>query len=77
MTTVGAYEAKTHLPQLIEKVLQGETIQITRHGVPVANLVPIDQEKNPADVLDELRRFRKGKRLKGISVKDLISEGRK
>ena len=76
MTVVGAYEAKTHLAQLIGKVLQGETIQITRNGIPVANLVPIDQEKNPAYVLVELRRFRKGKRLKGISVKDLISEGR-
>ena len=77
MTVVGAYEAKSHLPQLIEKVLQGETIQITRHGIPVANLCPVDKKKNPADILDELRRFRKGKRLKGISIKDLISEGRK
>ena len=77
METVGAYEAKTHLPQLIEKVLQGETIQITRHGIPVAKLCPVDEKKNPADILDELRRFRKGKRLDGISIKDLISEGRK
>jgi prevent-host-death family protein len=77
MTVVGAYEAKTHLPQLIEKVLQGETIQITRHGTPVANLCPVGEKKNPADVVDELRRFRKGKRLDGISIKDLISEGQK
>ena len=77
MTIVGAYEAKTHLPQLIEKVLQGETIQITRHGIPVANLCPVDKKRNPVDILDELRRFRKGKRLEGISIKDLISEGRR
>lgn len=76
MTIVGAYEAKTHLPQLIEKVLHGEIIQITRHGVPVAHLVPVEIKPNPGDVLDELRRFRKGKRLNGIHVKDLISEGR-
>ena len=77
MTVGGAYEAKTHLPRLIEKVLQGETIQITRHGIPVANLCPVDDKKNPVDILDELRRFRKGKRLEGITIKNLISEGRK
>jgi prevent-host-death family protein len=76
MTKVGAYEAKTHLPQLIEQVLKGETIQITRHGVPVANLVPVEPKESPADVIKELRVFRKGKRLDGLSVKDLISEGR-
>lgn len=77
MNTVGSYEAKTHLPQLIDRVLQGETIQITRHGVPVANLAPIDKRLNSTDVIRELRQFRKGKKLEGISAKSLISEGRK
>ena len=40
MHTVGSYEAKTHLPQLLERVEHGETITITRHGKPVARLVP-------------------------------------
>ena len=76
MNIVGSYEAKTHLPQLIDRVLQGETVQITRHGVPVANLVPIDKRLNSADVIRKLRQFRKGKKLEGISAKTLISEGR-
>jgi prevent-host-death family protein len=40
METVGSYEAKTHLPRLLERVERGETIIITRHGKAVARLVP-------------------------------------
>jgi len=40
MDKVGAYEAKTHLPELLERVIKGERITITRHGVPVAVLQP-------------------------------------
>ncbi len=39
MITVGAFEAKTHLSQLLDQVAQGEEITITRHGEPVAKLV--------------------------------------
>jgi len=76
MTVVGAYQAKTHLSQLLEKVIRGEIVQITKHGVPVAKLVPVDKIVNTRDTLEELQGFRKGKRLKGISLKELISEGR-
>jgi prevent-host-death family protein len=41
MDTVGAYEAKTHLSGLIDRVMRGERITIARHGVPVAMLVPV------------------------------------
>ena len=34
MDQVGAYEAKTHLPRLLERVRRGERIVITKHGVP-------------------------------------------
>ncbi|MBW1670479.1 MAG: type II toxin-antitoxin system prevent-host-death family antitoxin, partial [Deltaproteobacteria bacterium] len=40
METVGAYEAKTHLPKLLKRVFKGERITITKHGVPVAELQP-------------------------------------
>ncbi len=42
MTTVGAYEAKTHLSARLKRVEQGERIAITKHGVPVAVLQPPD-----------------------------------
>jgi prevent-host-death family protein len=45
MKTVGAFEAKTHLTELLKKVSQGETFRITRRGVPVARLVPDEEQK--------------------------------
>ena len=39
-SSVGAYQAKTHLPQLLDRVEGGETITITRHGKPIARLIP-------------------------------------
>jgi len=38
---IGAFEAKTHLPKLIEKVRQGASFVITRHGNPIAELIPV------------------------------------
>ena len=42
MKTVGVYEAKTHLPRLLEEVRSGERITITKHGVPIALLIPAE-----------------------------------
>jgi prevent-host-death family protein len=39
--TVGAFEAKTHLSELLVKVEEGEQVTITKHGRPVARLVPV------------------------------------
>ena len=50
METVGAYEAKTHLPKLLDRVAKGEQITITRHGMPVAILAPVTKDKH-ADVV--------------------------
>ncbi len=79
MEKVGAYEAKTHLPQLLERVARGEKITITRHGVPVAVLQPADSlKKTPVrDVIDQLKRFKSGHRLGGLSIHDMIEEGRR
>ena len=79
METVGAYEAKTHLSKLLERVLKGERITITKHGVPVAVLQPPDLEKNvdTQSVILELRKFRNKNRLSGISIRDMIEEGRR
>ena len=41
MELIGAYEAKTHLPQLLDRVARGERLTITRHGKPVAELIPV------------------------------------
>jgi prevent-host-death family protein len=41
VATVGAYEAKTKLPELLKRVERGEHITIARHGTPIAVIVPI------------------------------------
>ena len=74
---VGAYEAKTHLPALLERVARGEQITITKHGKPIARLVPIaktDIERR-AKAIEELKEFGKG-RILGVPIKQLIEEGR-
>lgn len=78
--TVGAYEAKTHLSELLEKVEAGEEITITKHGAPVAKLVPIKKEASAAERADAIQRIQKlaaSLSLGGLKVRDLISEGRR
>lgn len=79
MDKIGAYEAKTHLPRLLDRVAAGEQITITRHGVPVAVLQPVQNDKHvdAAAVIQKLRQFRKKRKLNGLSVKDMIVKGRK
>jgi prevent-host-death family protein len=79
METVGAYEAKTHLPKLLDRVAKGEQIIITRHGSPVAIMQPADRSKqvDVAAVIRKMRSLRKAHQLGGLSVKDMIEEGRK
>jgi prevent-host-death family protein len=79
MKTVGAYEAKTHLSDLLDQVSTGESIIITRHGVPVARLCPApDQpDRTVEETIREIRRFRKTHSLGGLSVREMIEEGRR
>lgn len=79
MKSIGAYEAKTHLPELLERVAKGEKITITKHGVPVATLQPADAAKKipVREIIDQMKRFRSGHRLGGLSVRDMIEEGRR
>lgn len=44
---VNVYAAKTQLSRLLERVEHGEEVVITRHGKPVAKLVPITQRRRP------------------------------
>lgn len=79
METIGAYEAKTHLPQLLKRVARGESITITKHGVPVATLqAPAATARRPArEVIADLQKFRKKNHLDGISIREMLDEGRR
>ena len=79
METVSAYEAKTHLPELLRRVRLGEKIMITRHGIPVAILYPPESERKreTKNVVEDLKKFRKKHALKGLSLREMINEGRR
>lgn len=79
MAKVGAFEAKTHLPKLLERVQKGERIVITKHGHPIAELVPY-QQRDPQVIraaIDDLKAFQKTHSLGGLSVREMIEKGRK
>jgi prevent-host-death family protein len=79
MVSIGAFEAKTHLSKLLQRVSAGEQFTITIHGLPVAKLVPVasDEKLTPQEAIDQLRALSSGTSLAGISVRELIAEGRK
>ena len=78
MPQVGAYEAKTRLSQLLEQVARGEEIIITKHGVPVAALIPVagSRQQDPQVTIAAIKVFRRGRRLAGLSIRQLVEEGR-
>jgi len=77
---IGAFEAKNRLSELLQRVENGEEVTITRHGKPVARLVPAaataDQDRI-REAVDWLKRTRKKRKLDGVTIRQLINEGRK
>lgn len=80
MREIQASEAKTHLPQLLDDVERGETVVITRHGRPIARLVP-EASRRQAEIdeaVDSIMRLRAGRGT--ITTEEILSsirEGRK
>lgn len=80
MRTIGAFEAKTHLSALLERVSKGEIITITRHGVPAARLVPVEEPAKRimhATLVERMRDLRARVKPDTITVKEMIEEGRR
>jgi prevent-host-death family protein len=73
MTTVTAYEAKIHLPRLLRAVERGGRIVITRHGKPVAELVPIGTGARDDFQQLNARRLALRARLPRIALKELLA----
>lgn len=75
-SSVGAFEAKTHLSSLLERVERGEEILITRHGRPVARLLPpAPGGRDAAEAVEQLRRFRRDHRMGATDWHLLLSGG--
>ena len=80
MESVGAYEAKTHLPRLLERVARGESLTITRHGRPVARLAPVEDDDRSRALRAARRILERRTRLARLSLSELldsIHEGRR
>ena len=80
MKTIGAFEAKTHLSELLDLVALGERITITRRGTAVAMLVPLSEEPSltPSEAAASLRGLREGvPGSTGLDLRELIAEGRR
>ena len=73
MESFGVYEAKTHLARLLERVRHGESLTITRHGAPVARLVPVpeDVRARAHEAASHIRRRRE--RLALAPLADLVA----
>ncbi len=76
MPEVGAYDAKTHLPKLLERTQKGERFVITKHGRPVAELVPVTRTDPEAvrRTIANIRSFRETLRKRGVSIKDVLNK---
>ncbi|MGH9489207.1 MAG: type II toxin-antitoxin system Phd/YefM family antitoxin [Terriglobales bacterium] len=79
MRTVGAFDAKTHLAALLDAVEQGETVLISRHGKPVAQLAPVaaPDPETWRRVGEELRRLRARIKPGPPSIREMIESGRR
>ena len=79
MSVIGASDARTHLPQLLRRVQEGERFVITKHNRPVAELIPFRQRDTVRirAAIDQLGAFQKTHSLRGLSVLQLIEDGRR
>jgi prevent-host-death family protein len=80
MEAVGAFDAKTHLSALLDRVAKGERITITRHGIPAAMLVPVHEaaaKLTHEEIVEGMRELRKRVKPDRMSVREMVNEGRR
>lgn len=76
---IGAYEAKTKLPELLRQVQTGKRFTITNHGKAIADLIPSESQvtKDPAAAIDRFLAFKKLSPVSAkVDIKAMIEEGR-
>lgn len=80
METIGAFEAKTHLSALLDRVAKGEKITITRHGIPAAVLGPVTAAEgrlSHKEIVEGMRALRQRVKPGKMSVREMVNEGRR
>jgi prevent-host-death family protein len=77
---IGDYEAQAHFAELLNKVEAGAEMTITKHGCPVARMVPVKKQvstQNRRVAIDRIKKLSQGLKLNGLKIRDLIDEGRR
>lgn len=79
MSEIGEFEARNHLPRLLQRVEAGERFIITRHGRPVAELIPFRQHDSAKvqGAIDALKAFQETHSLGGLSVRQIVKDARR
>jgi prevent-host-death family protein len=82
MESFGTFEAKTRFSELVERAERGEEVVITRHGKPVAKLVPVreseaERRERLRQLTNEMFEARKHLSIAPYTWKELRDEGRK
>lgn len=80
METIGAFDAKTRWSELLDRAAKGEAFEITKHGHPVARIVPVNgpDRSRAAAAVARLRSMRGT--IKGVTKEEMIAtidEGRR
>lgn len=77
-TQIELFAAKRHLSALVDRVVQGEEIVITKRGVAMARLVPLAELRrdDPRRAVKRIHDLRRGLSLNGVAMWELIDEGR-
>ncbi len=80
MESIGAFDAKTHLSALLDRVAKGERITIARHGIPAALLVPVEEAEaklSHKEIVAGMRALRQRVKPGKMSVREMVNEGRR
>jgi prevent-host-death family protein len=76
---VSAYDAKTHLPRLLERAEQGQRFVITRHGRPVAQLIPFEpgDAAGPVEAIQRVAAIRLRLQREGVSLQSVSAKAQR
>jgi prevent-host-death family protein len=76
MSEIGAYAAKTHLAELLERVRLGERFIITKHGEPIAELRPVSEHDSgrARRAVAEMRKLRRELAGRGVTLQKILGE---
>ena len=80
MARVKAIEARARFSDLLDRVARGEKITITRYGVPVALLVPVEKKQprlSHKEIVEGMRTLRKRAKPGKMSIREMVAEGRR